>query len=179
MKLFIPMETPFIFCTIYQKWGSYHYVYKNIDSSNKVDSVDCTVAACASLRQCAPIRQRLAQTSQQFDSNQSLSHGFTTQEGHLTELLLVKMTDDWRRALANNKTVRIIFLTIKMRFIPYSSGLLQELQGIKIARDILLWMKDYTVYSSNSNILNTMRNTLKHTLPLFLNCLFFNILKHF
>ena len=95
-------------------------------------------------------------------------------EGHLTELLLVKMTDDWRRALANNKTVRIIFFfTIKMRFIPYLSGLLQELQGIKITRDILLWMKDYTVNSSNSNILNTMRNTLKHTLPLFLNCLFF------
>ena len=94
-------------------------------------------------------------------------------EGHLTELLLIKMTDDWRRALANNKTVRIILLTTKKRFIPYSSGLLQELQGIKIARDILLWMKDDTVNSSNSNILNTMRNTLKHTLPLFLNCLFF------
>ena len=43
MKFFIPTETPFILCTIYLELVSDHYVYKNIDSSNKVDSVDCTV----------------------------------------------------------------------------------------------------------------------------------------
>ena len=37
-------------------------------------------------------------------------------EGHLTELLLVKMTDDWRRTLANIKTVRIIFVDYKKAF---------------------------------------------------------------
>ena len=49
-----------------------------MDSSNKVDSVDFTVIACASLHECAPISQRLAQASQQFDSNRPLNHGFTT-----------------------------------------------------------------------------------------------------
>ena len=78
MKFFIPTETPFILCTIYHELVSYHYVYKNIDSSNKVDSVDCTVVACASLCECALISQRLAQASQQFDSKQPLCHGFTT-----------------------------------------------------------------------------------------------------
>ena len=69
MKLFMPRETPFILCTIYHKLVSYHYIYKNIDSSNKVDSVDCTIVACASLHECAPTSERLAQALQQFDSN--------------------------------------------------------------------------------------------------------------
>ena len=69
MKLFMPRETPFILCTIYHKLISYYYIYKNIDSSNKVDSVDCTIVACASLRECAPTSERLAQALQQFDSN--------------------------------------------------------------------------------------------------------------
>ena len=69
MKLFIPTETPFILCTINQELASYHYVYKNIDSRNKVDSVDCTVVACASLGEFAPISQRLTQASQQCSSN--------------------------------------------------------------------------------------------------------------
>ena len=69
MKLFMPRETPFILCTIYHKLASYHYIYKNIDSSNKVDSVDCTIVACASLPECAPISERIAQASQQFNFN--------------------------------------------------------------------------------------------------------------
>lgn len=39
-------------------------------------------------------------------------------EGHFTELLLVKMTDDWRRALANNETVRIVFVDFK-KSVPF------------------------------------------------------------
>ena len=78
IKLFMSRETPFILCTIYHKLVSYHYIYKNIDSSNKVDSVDCTIVACASLHECAPTSQRLAQALQQFDSNWPLGCGFTT-----------------------------------------------------------------------------------------------------
>ena len=77
MKLFIPTETPFILCTIYHELGSYHYVYKNIDSSNNVDSGDCPVVVCASLRECTLISQRSAQASQQFNSNRPLGRGLT------------------------------------------------------------------------------------------------------
>ena len=38
IKLFIPKETPYILCTFNHVLVSYHYVYKDIDSSNKVDS---------------------------------------------------------------------------------------------------------------------------------------------
>lgn len=49
---------------------SYHYVCKNLDSSNKVDSVDCTTVECVhSLCELA-IDPAITQASKQLDATQ-------------------------------------------------------------------------------------------------------------
>ena len=50
IKSFMPKETliicPLYFVTLMYKLQTTHNVYKNLDSSNKVDLVDCTVVEC-------------------------------------------------------------------------------------------------------------------------------------
>ena len=83
--------------------------------------------------------------------NLSNPHQWAYKKGHSTELLLVKMTEDWRRALANNETVEIVFVDFKNAFDSTSHSVL--LQGLGITGDIWLWIKDYL---ANRNKVTTL-----------------------
>lgn len=74
----------------------------------------------------------------------SNDHQWGFKRGHSTELLLVKMTEDWRRALDQKLVVGIVFIDFKKAFDTISHPLLlQQLQNLGIAGDIWLWIKDY------------------------------------
>ena len=61
-------------------------------------------------------------------------------KGHSTELLLVKMTKNWRTALDKNQVVG----DFKKAFDSVSHALLlQKLQRLGIAGDLWLWIMDY------------------------------------
>ena len=63
---------------------------------------------------------------------------------HSTELLLVKMTEDWRRALDNHQVVGVVFVDFRKAFDSISHEvLLHKLQGLGISGDLWLWIKDY------------------------------------
>ena len=57
-------------------------------------------------------------------------HRWVYKKGHSTELLLVKITDDWRRALDKNDVVGVVFVHFRKAFdaIPYFI-LLRKLQS--------------------------------------------------
>ena len=81
-------------------------------------------------------------------------HQWAYKKGHSTELLLVKMTEDWRRAL-DNLVVGIVFVDFLKAFDSISHHiLLQKLQGLGIAGDLWCWIKDYLSNRSQVTIVN-------------------------
>jgi hypothetical protein len=57
-------------------------------------------------------------TTQLADHELSHTHQWAYKKGHSTELLLVKMTDDWRRALDNNLVVGVVFVDFRFDLSP-------------------------------------------------------------
>jgi sarcosine oxidase/L-pipecolate oxidase len=76
-------------------------------------------------------------------------------KGHSTELLLAKMTEDWRKALDKNQVVGIVFVDFRKAFDSIShSVLLQKLQGLGISGDLWSWIADYLSDRSQMTVLN-------------------------
>ena len=71
-------------------------------------------------------------------------HQWEYKKGYSTELLLVKITDDWRRTLDMKYVVGVIFVDFCKAFdaIPHSI-LLRKLQGLGVAGDLWCWIRDY------------------------------------
>ena len=67
------------------------------------------------------------------------------QKGSSSQLLLIKMTEHWRRVLDNRGIVGVlVFVDLKKAFDSISHPLLLfKLQGMSISGDIWLWIKDY------------------------------------
>ena len=94
--------------------------------------------------------------------NLSNPHQWAYKKGHTTELLLVKMTEHWRRALDNNETVGIVFVDFKKAFDSLShSVLLQKFQGLGITGDIWLWVKDYLANRNQVTTVNGCGSSLR------------------
>jgi hypothetical protein len=90
----------------------------------------------------------------------SNDHQWGFKRGHSTELLLVKMTEDWRRALDQKSVVGIVFIDFKKAFDTISHLLLlQKLQNLGIAGDIWLWITDYLDERSISTIVNGTKSS--------------------
>ena len=69
-------------------------------------------------------------TSHITDHGHSNKHQWAYKQGHSTELLLAKMSEDWRRALDNNHTVGIVFVDFRKAFDSISHPLLlKKLRG--------------------------------------------------
>ena len=76
-------------------------------------------------------------------------------KGHSTELLLAKMTEDWRKALDKNQVVGIVFVDFRKAFDSIShSVLLQKLQCLGISGDLWSWIADYLSDRSQMTVLN-------------------------
>lgn len=71
-------------------------------------------------------------------------HQWAYKKGHSTELLLVKITDDWRQAIDKKHVVGVVFVDFRKAFdaIPHSI-LLRKLQSLGVAGDLWCWIRDY------------------------------------
>ena len=71
-------------------------------------------------------------------------HQWAYKKGHSTELLLVKMTDDWRRALDKKFFIGVVFVDFRKTFdaIPHSV-LPRKPQSLGVAGDLWCWIRDY------------------------------------
>ena len=94
-------------------------------------------------------------TSHIADHGLSNKHQWAYKQGHSTELLLAKMSEDWRRALDNNHTVGIVFVDFRKAFDSISHPLLlKKLQGLGIAGDLWSWISSYLSERSQITIVN-------------------------
>ena len=83
------------------------------------------------------------------------NHQWAYKKGHSTELLLVKMSPAWEKALDNKQIVGIVFIDFKKAFNSVSHLiLLQKLQSLGISGNIWLWIKDYLHERRMSMIVN-------------------------
>ena len=83
-------------------------------------------------------------TSHIADHGLSNKRQWAYKQGHSTELLLGKMSKDWRRAVDNNHTVGIVFVDFRKAFDSISHPLLlKKLQGLGIAGDLWSWISSY------------------------------------
>ena len=98
----------------------------------------------------------------------SVTH-WAYRKGYSTELLLVKMSEDWKRALDKNLVVGIVFVDFRKAFDSIShSLLLQKLQGLGIAGDLWFCIKDYLSHRTQVIIINgsqSNRRTVKFGVP--------------
>ena len=80
-----------------------------------------------------------------------------------TELLLVKTTDDWRRALDRKYIVGVIFVDFCKAFdaIPHST-LLRKLQSLGVAGNLWRWIRDYL---SGRTQVTTINGCQSHAMP--------------
>jgi hypothetical protein len=94
----------------------------------------------------------------------SHTHQWAYKKGHSTELLLVKMTEDWRRALDDNLVVGVVFVDFRKAFDSISHPiLLRKLQELQSWRKLCGHL---TVLSPIMAILTLRRYFLKFADPL-------------
>ena len=97
-----------------------------------------------------------------LNHNLSSSHQWAYKKGHSTELLLAKMTEDWRKALDNNLVVGIVFVDFRKAFDSISHPiLLQKLLKLGIAGDLWGWIKDYLSHRYQVTQVNGCRSEAK------------------
>ena len=98
-------------------------------------------------------------TTHLSDHNLGNSHQWAYKKGHSTELLLVKMVDDWRCALDKNLIVGIVFVDFRKAFdsIPHDV-LLHKLQVVGVAGNLWSWIKDYLADRSLVTIVNGVKS---------------------
>ena len=87
------------------------------------------------------------------------SQQWAYKKGHSTELLLVKMIEDWRRALDKNLIVGIAFVDFRKAFDSISHRfLLEKLRAVGVAGDLLCWIKHYLADRSQVTVVNGFRS---------------------
>ena len=90
-------------------------------------------------------------------------HRWAYKKSHSTELLLVKMMEDWRRAVDKNLVVGIAYVDFRKAFDSISHYvLLEKLQAVGVADDLLCWIKDYLADRSQVTVVNGFQS---ETLP--------------
>ena len=82
-------------------------------------------------------------------------HQWAYRKGSSTILLLITMTERWRRALDNRKVVGVVFVDLKKAFDSISHPLpLVKLQELGIAGKLWLWIKDYLTNRKQITMVN-------------------------
>jgi hypothetical protein len=68
-------------------------------------------------------------------------HQWAYKKYHSTEMLMVKMMEDWRRGLDNRQVVGVLCIDLKKVFDSVSHPiLLNKLHGLGISGDIWFWI---------------------------------------
>ena len=89
------------------------------------------------------------------DHNLSHPHQWAYKKGYSTELLLVKMIEDWRMALDKNLVVGIVFVDFRKAFDSMLHHiLLHKLQASGITGDLWSWIKYYLSDRSQVTFVN-------------------------
>ena len=71
-------------------------------------------------------------------------HQWAYKKRHSTQLLLAKMTEDWRSALDRKLVVGVVFIDFRKDFDSLPRNiLLYKLQSLGIAGDLWRWIRDY------------------------------------
>jgi hypothetical protein len=127
-------------------------VYKNDDEAEKENYRPISIL-------CIPAKMETCVANTMINHlevhNLSSNHQWAYKKSYSTELLLIKMTEIWRRALDNKQVVGIIFIDFKKAFDSVCHPiLLQKLQALGISGDIWLWIKDYLQDRKMSTIVN-------------------------
>lgn len=75
--------------------------------------------------------------------------------GHFTELLLAKMTEDWRNALDRKLVVAVVFIDFRKAFeaIPHDI-LLYKLQSFGISGNIHCWIRNFLSNRYQTTVVN-------------------------
>jgi len=83
-------------------------------------------------------------------------------EGHSTELLLVHLSENWRRAIDENKVVAVAFVDFKKAFDCVSHAIL--LQKLKlqfgVQGSLLSWLTDYLSDRTQYAMVNDQHSTV-------------------
>ena len=83
------------------------------------------------------------------------SQQWAYRKGHSPQLLLVKVTEAWRSALDHKLVVGVVFVDFCKVFDPISRPvLLHKLQGLGVAGDTWLWIKNYLANRSQTTSVN-------------------------
>ena len=102
-------------------------------------------------------------TNHLTDHHLSHPHQWAYKKGHSTELLLVKMTEEWRRALDNNLVVGVVFVDFRKAFDSISHPvLLRKLQELGVSGNLWSWIKNYL---SNRHQVTVINGHTSRSLP--------------
>ena len=83
------------------------------------------------------------------------SHQWAYKKGHATEMLVVKMIEDWRSPLDKNLVAGIVFVDVRKAFDSISHHvILNKLRAVCVAGDLWRWIKDYLAYRSQATVVN-------------------------
>lgn len=89
------------------------------------------------------------------DQNLAHRNQWAYKQGHSTEMLLVKMTEDGRRALDDNLVVGVVLVDFRKAFDSISHEvLMQKLQGLGIVGDMWSWIRDHLSNRSQVTYVN-------------------------
>ena len=82
-------------------------------------------------------------------------HQWAYKKGDSTQLLLAKMTEDWRSALDRKLVVGVDFIVFRKAFdsLPHNI-LLYKLQRLGIAGDLWCWIRDYLMDRHQATVVN-------------------------
>ena len=82
-------------------------------------------------------------------------HQWAYKKGHSTQLLLAKMTQDWRSALDRKLVVGVFFIDFRKAFDSlFHNILLYKLQSLGIAGDLWRWIRDYLTDRHQATVVN-------------------------
>ena len=86
-------------------------------------------------------------------------HQWAYKKGHSTQLLLAKMTEDWRSAMDRKLVVGVVFIDFRKAFdsVPHNI-LLRKLQDLGIADDRWCWLRDYLTDPHQATVVNCCRS---------------------
>ena len=94
-------------------------------------------------------------TTHLADHELSHTHQWAYKKGHSTELLLVKMTEDWRRALDDNLVIGVVFVDFRKAFDSISHPiLLRKLQELGVSGNLWSWIKNYLSNRHQATVIN-------------------------